>query len=87
MARLIIVAFLCTQPIIEENKQPSIDRLDFEMNQLASEQKELLELIDFSQKDLAECNNTERFLREKIYYIDLELSPLKNILFALLSRP
>ncbi|MFZ1527462.1 MAG: hypothetical protein WAT19_01850 [Ferruginibacter sp.] len=77
------ICFLCTQTIREESKQPTIDRLDFEMDQLSSEQKELSELIELTQKDLAESDNTDRFFREKLYYIDLELAPLKNVLFAL----
>jgi hypothetical protein len=75
--------FLCSEPIITETAEPTINRVDFELSQLDSEKKELDEMAISILKEIAVQENHIKYLNEQIYYIDLEITPLKNKLFAL----
>jgi hypothetical protein len=76
--------FLCSQPMPEANLVlPTVNRLDFELAQLESEKKEIAELIDSLQKDIDQQKNSDKYLQEQLYYVELEIKPLKESLFTL----
>jgi hypothetical protein len=74
--------FLCHQPTSES---PSQDRLNFEVNQLESEKKELKELISKLNIEKQELLIKERAFKEQIESINRKLEPLMQAVSALVN--
>lgn len=77
--------FLCHQTLDIENKS-NVLRIDFEISQLESEQAELVEMMDDMKKKLMELQYEERSLQEQINYLDRQIAPLRELLFAFTNQ-
>lgn len=75
--------FLCHQKIEEKESVINKDRIDFEINQVNSEAAEVKEIISTIEGQVTELEEYSKELTERLYYIDRELKPLRDKLFAL----
>lgn len=75
--------FLCHLPLQAENKQVVIDRIGFEINQLESEKLELQEISKTFEKETIQISEQVSILSDRLYYVEREIKPLKDLLFSL----
>jgi hypothetical protein len=75
--------FLCHQEITPVEAANINDRIEFEINQMSSEKSELKEMMEGIDKEIARIEDLIKQLGDRLYYIQREIKPIKDKLYAL----